>query len=93
MGPRDGAADETGREFGELVVKRPARVTRVTSHLFEHEVAVAVARQALRRRLRQGLAGPGPPLGLRWTLDRTQYGYIQPACNRVSSLELLEVRL
>ncbi len=93
MGPRDRAADETGREFGELVVERPARVTRVTGHLFEHEVAVAIARQALRCRPKKGRAGPGPPLGPRWTLDRTQYGYIQPACNRVSSLEPMKVHL
>jgi hypothetical protein len=92
MASRDGAADETGREFGELVVERPARVTRVTSHLLEHEVAVAIARQALRRRLEQGLAGPGSPLGLRWTLDRPQYRYIH-ACLLVSSLEPLDVRL
>ena len=48
----------------ELVVQRAARVARLARHVLEHEVAVAVAREAARGRLEQCTAGTGAPLGL-----------------------------
>ena len=37
----------------ELVIERPPRVARLARHLFQHDVSVAVSREAPRRRLKQ----------------------------------------
>src|SRR6266540_628472 len=54
----------------ELVIQRAARVTGLARHLFEHEVAVAVAGEAPRGRLEQGAARAGAPLSLGRTLAK-----------------------
>jgi hypothetical protein len=48
----------------ELVVEGAAGVARLLSHLLEHQVAVAAARQASCGRLEQGAPRPGTSLGL-----------------------------
>ena len=48
----------------ELVIQGPTRVTGLASDLFEHEVAIAVAREASRGRLEQGAPGAGAARGL-----------------------------
>jgi hypothetical protein len=54
----------------ELVVQRAARVARLARHVLEHEVAIAVAREAARGRLEQRTARTGAPLGLGATRPR-----------------------
>ncbi len=49
----------------ELVIQGAARVARLARHLFKHQVAVAVAGDALRGRLQQRAAGARAPLDLR----------------------------
>jgi hypothetical protein len=48
----------------ELVIEGAARIARLARHLFEHEVAVAVAGEAPRGRLEQRAPRAGAPLGL-----------------------------
>jgi hypothetical protein len=48
----------------ELVIEGASRVARLARHLFEHQVAVAVAGEALRSRLQQRSARTGAALGL-----------------------------
>src|SRR5215211_1833398 len=48
----------------ELVIKGAARVARLARHLFEHEVAVAVAGEAPRGRLQQRAPRASAPLSL-----------------------------
>ena len=48
----------------ELVIQGAARVARLPRHLFEHQVAVAVAGEAPRGRLEQRAPRAGAPLSL-----------------------------
>lgn len=48
----------------ELVIESAARVPRITSDLFEHQVPVTVAREASRRRFEQRAARTSAALGL-----------------------------
>src|SRR5205807_10347022 len=67
----------------ELVIQGAARVARLPRHLFEHEVAVAVAGEAPRGRLEQRAPRAGAALSLgRTPADRRR------RCRRVAHHQL-----